>query len=72
MGWLTERSGSLLELIDKEENLYLNIKRFSVNNDLSNIQIFKILDTIRNLNKTKSRGYNILRYLLLKMNNQVI
>ncbi|HCG3443428.1 TPA: AAA family ATPase, partial [Acinetobacter baumannii] len=28
--------------------------------------------TIRNLNKTKSRGYNILRYLLLKMNNQVI
>nr|EKX6746831.1 AAA family ATPase [Acinetobacter baumannii] len=42
------------------------------NNDLSNIQIFKILDTIRNLNKTKSRGYNILRYLLLKMNNQVI
>ena len=66
MGWLTERSGSLLELIDKEENLYLNIKRFSVNNDLSNIQIFKILDTIRNLNKTKSRGYNILRYLLLK------
>lgn len=72
MDWLTQRSCSLLELIDKEEELYLNIKSFSVNNDLNNIQIFKILDMVRYFNKNKLSGYNILRYLLLRMNNQVI
>lgn len=72
MSWLTERSCSLLELIDKEEKIYSNIKYFSVDNDLNNIQIFKILDRIRYLSENKFSGHNVLRYLLLKMNNQTI
>lgn len=72
MSWLTERSGNLLDIIDMEEERYKEVKLCSVNGDLTNLQIFKILDKVRELNKNKSSGYNILRYLILRINNQII
>lgn len=72
MAWLTERSGSLLDLLDLHEPIYLTIKSQAINNNLENSQIFTIIDRVRNLNLNKLAGYNILRYLMLRMNNQII
>jgi DNA replication protein DnaC len=72
MAWLTERSGNLLDLIELNENLYNQIKSQALNNDLNNIQIFKIIDKVRILYINQSTGYKTLRYLMLKMNNQII
>lgn len=72
MAWLTERSGTLLDLIETNENIYNQIKIQALVNDLNNIQIFKILDRVRTLCLNKSSGYKTLRYLMLKMNNQII
>ncbi|WP_349928333.1 ATP-dependent RecD-like DNA helicase [Acinetobacter sp. A1-4-2] len=72
MAWLTERSGTLLDLIETNDNIYNQIKIQAVVNDLNNSQIFKILDRVRTLCLNKSSGYKTLRYLMLKMNNQII
>ncbi|VXA84852.1 AAA domain family protein [Acinetobacter sp. 8I-beige] len=72
MAWLTERSGTLLDLIETNENTYHQIKLQATENNLNNIQIFKIIDRVRNFCTNKSSGYKTLRYLMLKMNNQII
>lgn len=72
MTWLTERSGSLLDLLDLDESIYSSIKSQAINNNTENSQIFRIIDRARYLNKNKLAGYNIIRYLILRMNNQII
>lgn len=72
MAWLTERSGTLLDLIEINENIYNQIKIQAIASDINNNQIFKIIDRARYLCINKTSGYKTIRYLMLKMNNQII
>lgn len=68
---LKEEEINILEILLTEDDIFNNyvekIKRNSENNNIS-----KILIKIREHLSSKKRGCNILRYLLVKMDNQVI
>ncbi len=71
MNHLSNNSNSLLDFVTSPELSY----NYEKNNALSNSelpQIFLALDIARNIILNNYPGCNVLRYLLLKMNNQVI
>lgn len=71
MGYLTNNFESLLSLLEMPDNLYQAMK----NQALSGIikpQIFPALDYARQIVQSKLPGQNIIRYLMLRMNNMVI
>jgi hypothetical protein len=68
---LTNRSGSLLDFIDMTDTQYSSFKSTGIYKVVTPT-LFPILDTVRNLNRLSSNGINVLRYLLLRMNNQII
>ncbi len=69
MYWLTHSSGSLLDLIDMNDDGYMQVKLTATNGDLSKQQLFNILDAARVKIRWRSSGSNILRYLMLRMYN---
>lgn len=70
MGGLTAGS-TLLDLIDASAERYRDLKtRGTVSS--RNPQIFPAIDEARRIIRAKKPGHNILRYLLLRMRNQVI
>lgn len=71
MRWLTQSGGSLIDLLEMPDNLYAELKRAGA--DLhTKLQIFPLLDEVRCITASKSSGHNILRYLLLRMRNQIL
>ncbi len=68
---LTQGSGSLLDLIDMSDADYATAKTAGTART-SNPQIFPALDEARRIIRSGARGHNVLRYLLLRMHNQIL
>lgn len=71
MRYLTTGSASLLHLLESSDRHYEDI-RSTVVGDISSPPLFLMLDQVRVIIRNRAPGHNILRYLLLKMNNVVI
>lgn len=71
MGYLTNNNESLLSLLEMPDSLYQAMKDQGLNG-ISKPQIFPVLDKARQIVRSKLHGQNIIRYLMLRMNNQVI
>jgi hypothetical protein len=71
MQWLTSRSATLLDLVEMNDDQY-EIHKAQALSAMTQAQIFKVLDSARHIIKSKLAGHNILRYLMLRMNNQII
>lgn len=71
MRGLTAGSGSLLDLIDMSEDKYKRA-RIVGTSDVSKPLLFPLLDEVRRIVRSESPGHNVLRYLMLRMNNQIL
>lgn len=72
MAYLTETHSSLLDLMDMDEARYLKVRARAQEGAKRSPLIFATLDTARSLIRSKRPGHVLLRYLMLRMNNQVI
>ena len=68
---LTIGAGSLLDLIEMRDDKYATVKAEGTVDDTKPL-IFPVLDEVRRLTRSISSGHNVLRYLLLRMHNQVL
>lgn len=68
---LTSGSGSLLELIDMSDNTYATVRAAGMAG-VTKPQIFPVLDKVRSIVGSGAQGQNVLRYLMLRMNNQIL
>jgi hypothetical protein len=68
---LTESEGNLLDLVDMPDDDYDKLRAACIA-DVPKPQIFPLLDEARHLITACAPGHNILRYLLLRMNNQIL
>jgi len=68
---LTSSSGGLLDLMDLSDDRY-EAARLTGTAEVSNPQIFPALDEARRILKSGSPGHNVLRYLMLRMHNQIL
>ena len=71
MNGLTVGSGSLLDLIDMPDAQYAAAKAAGTAG-ASKPQIFSVLDEARRIVRSAAPGRNVVRYLMLRMYNQVI
>lgn len=71
MRQLTEGSGSLLDLVELSDDQYAAIKAAGTATG-TKPQIFPVLDELRRLVRSSAPGHNVLRYLMLRMYNQVL
>jgi energy-coupling factor transporter ATP-binding protein EcfA2 len=71
MHGLTVGSGSLLELMDMPDDLYL-VTRAAGTATTTKPQIFPVLDEARRIIRSGAPGHNLLRYLMLQMRNEVL
>jgi DNA replication protein DnaC len=71
MHCLTSNSESLLDFVLMSDNSYSALKQAGIS-DVKTPQIFPILDKAREIVTKNAPGHNIIRYLLLRMNNQII
>jgi hypothetical protein len=71
MRGLTLGSGSLLDLIDMPDDKYAATKAEGTAG-VTNLQIFPVLDEARRIVRSAAAGHNVLRYLMLRMHNQVL
>jgi len=71
MSYLTNNSESLVSLLDMADNWYQAMKAQALAG-VSKPQIYPVLDRARQIVQSKLSGQNIIRYLMLRMNNQVI
>ncbi|MBA0127813.1 AAA family ATPase [Haloechinothrix sp. YIM 98757] len=68
---LTASSGNLLDLIDMPDDEYQAVKAGGTP-DVSSPQIFPALDEARRIVRSNAPGHNVIRYLMLRMYNQVL
>jgi hypothetical protein len=68
---LTKSSGSLLDLIDMPDKRYAAVRKIGTTN-ISKPQIFPALDAARRIARSGAPGCNVVRYLMLRMHNQVL
>lgn len=71
MNGLTVGSGNLLDLLDIPDDRYTAAKA-SATTGITNPQIFPVLDKARHIVRSAAPGQNVLRYLMLRMHNQII
>ncbi|WP_285732693.1 ATP-dependent RecD-like DNA helicase [Nocardiopsis sp. ATB16-24] len=71
MRGLTAGSGSLLDLIDMPTDQYAEIKATGTAK-ATKPQIFPVLDEARRIVRSDAPGHNVIRYLMLRMHNQVL
>lgn len=71
MKGLTAGSGSLLDLVELSEEKYESVKNAGTSGVTKPI-LFPLLDAVRQIVSSSAPGHNILRYLLLRMNNKII
>jgi hypothetical protein len=68
---LTAGSGSLLDLLDISDDRYAQA-RANATTDGAQPLIFPVLDRARLIVRSHAPGYNTLRYLMLRMQNQIL
>lgn len=71
MQHLTTTSSSLLDIMDMSDSHYARL-RARMTEGSRTVKIFPLLDQARHVIQSKSAGYNVIRYLMLRMNNQII
>jgi hypothetical protein len=71
MQYLTATSSSLIDLVDLPDKLYEHIKA-DMTQKSQKPSIFPALDAARTLIQHGSAGSNVIRYLMLRMNNQIL
>ncbi len=71
MQHLTTISSSLLDIMDMSDSQYDRLRTWATERSRT-VQIFPLLDEARQIVKSKSAGHNVIRYLMLRMNNQII
>ncbi|WP_018868245.1 MULTISPECIES: ATP-dependent RecD-like DNA helicase [unclassified Thioalkalivibrio] len=71
MGLLTRNSTNLLDLFEMPDNLYATIRAAGIAG-MTKPRLFPVLDEVRHIVKEGSPGQNVLRYLVLRMNNNII
>jgi len=71
MHHLTTTSSSLLDIVDMGAAEYAQLATWATQRSRQP-QIFPMLDEARRIVHAQSAGYNVLRYLMLRMNNQII
>jgi len=71
MSYLTSNSESLVSLLDMPDNWYQAMKDQALSG-VSKPLIFPVFDRARQIVRSQLAGQNIIRYLMLRMNNQVI
>lgn len=71
MRWLTTESGNLLDLVDMPDVKYLAV-RTSGTTSVAKPLIFPTLDKARHIVRSAAAGHNVLRYLMLRMHNQIL
>ena len=71
MNGLTVGLGSLHELIDMPDDQYEATKAAGTAS-MTKPQIFPVLDEARRIVRSGARGHNVIRYLMLRMHNQVL
>jgi hypothetical protein len=72
MQYLTTTHSSLLDLIDLPNADYLRIRTWVLDRAKGAPQIFGVLDAARILIQSNATGSRLIRYLLLRMRNEVI
>lgn len=68
---LTANSGSLLDLVVMPDVMYVQV-RAEGTGGVTKPQIFPILDQVRRIVSSAAPGHNVLRYLMLRMYNQIL
>ncbi|APV45115.1 UvrD-like helicase C-terminal domain-containing protein [Dehalogenimonas formicexedens] len=71
MWGLTAGSSSLLDLIDIPDDKYA-VVRAAGTAGVDKPQIFPVLDEVRRIVRSAASGHNVLRYLMLRMHNQIL
>jgi hypothetical protein len=71
MRFLTGTSANLLDLMDMEDVRYMQIRRM-LTQRVQKPLIVPVLDAARQIIRAKRPGRNVLRYLMLRMNNRLI
>jgi hypothetical protein len=71
MRWLTANSGSLLDLIDMSDEKYARIKAAGTAG-VTKPLVFPVLDKARSIVRSGAPGSNVIRYLMLRMHNQIL
>lgn len=71
MQGLTVGSGSLLDLLDMPDDKYA-VARAAGTAGVDKPQIFPVLDEARRIVGSAAPGHNVLRYLMLRMHNQIL
>jgi len=71
MKYLTETGFNLIEIIDLKDSYYNYVKKIITEKSKVS-HIFKLLDECRTMSKNQSEGHNLIRYLLLRLNNKII
>jgi energy-coupling factor transporter ATP-binding protein EcfA2 len=71
MHGLTAGWDSLLDLLDMSDNRYVAV-RAAGTAGVDKPQVFLVLDQARRLVRSAARGHNVLRYLMLRMHNQIL
>ncbi len=71
MKYLTQTGFHLVEIIDFNDSAYTNLKQMISRTGASSA-FSQILDRCRNLSQAHNRGFNLIRYLLLRLNNKII
>jgi hypothetical protein len=71
MQYLTSTSSSLLDIVDMADAQYDPLKAWATRKS-QQPRIFPVLDLARQKTQAETAGHNVLRYLMLRMNNQII
>lgn len=71
MRWLTAGSRNLVELLDMNDANYAAMKAAGSSGGFR-LQIFPCLDKARQIARSGAAGQNVLRYLMLRMHNQIL
>lgn len=72
MQYLTLTRHSLLDLIDSSDAVYNQVKTWALANAQRTPMIFPALDAARAIIQRNRPGTRLLRYLMLRMNNQIL
>lgn len=71
MRYLTKTSSNLLDIVDMSDNQYARFRTWATEKS-KQPQILPMLDEARTLVRARSNGHNVIRYLLLRMNNRLL
>ncbi len=71
MRWLTVSGGSLVDLVEMSDDAYAAMYQAHATG-AAKLQIFPLLDKSRRIIRSGATGQNVLRYVLLRLYNQII